>query len=111
MNTYFEKNSVFNSDSGTFKRKTQVGATVDSGIRRSLENILYIIISALSSVASSTVNRILRAVGVAGALIGFVGVIGAMERGTLGLASGMFVGALLVGIEYLCLRPRHKTED
>ncbi len=110
MNTYFEKNSDFNSNSRIFKNKFTQSAKPHGQARRSLDSFLFIIMSFLSEFPFASVLRILRVVGVAGSLIGFVGIIGAMERGSLGIGAGLLIGAILLGIEYLCLRT-HKPSS
>ncbi len=108
MNTYFEKSNSFNSNNGIFKEYFSTSAKHASMLRRRLDAFLYIIASLCAAFPLTKAVRILRAVGVAGSLVGFVGIIGAMESGAIGLGSGLLLGALFIGIEYLCLRPRRK---
>ncbi|MBQ9131835.1 MAG: hypothetical protein IJX62_05125 [Clostridia bacterium] len=104
MNASFEKNNAFNSNNRIFE-----GYFVESArpvdLPRRLTDGCFAVARRLSELTrQSALLRVLRVSGVAASLIGFVGVIGAMERGTLSLGAGLLVGALLVGIEYLCLK-------
>ena len=104
MNASFEKNSTFNSNSRIFDAYFVETAQTASMGRRAVDTLSACVASARSIWKYSAISRILRAVGVAASLVGFVGIIGAMERGTLGLGAGLVMGLLLMGMEYLCLR-------
>ena len=71
-----------------------------------ISDFLFLILRFLSG---QTVIRTVKTVAIALSLIGFVGIIGAMENGTLGLGAGLLIGTLLLAIEYLCLRGRHRA--
>ena len=104
MNAYFENNRSFNSNSRTFDAYFVESTKPLCGWRKVAEALSSAAASAYSIWKYSALCRILRAVGVAASLVGFVGIIGAMERGTIGLGAGLLMGLLLVGAEYLCLR-------
>ena len=103
MNRYFDKNRSYNSNSRIFNEfygsVSDVG-TLEKvpahGLRARLSN-------KLSELARSRVLRIAKAVTFSVVLIAFLGVVGAIEHGRLGIGSGLLISAVLLGLEYLCL--------
>ncbi len=93
MNKYYENNGAFYSNNRIY---TRTGRTAFS-----LAALLAMLLSLLSN---KTVCGVIRALVTVGILVGFVGIIGAMDAGTLGLGAGLCIGTLLLGAEYLCLR-------
>jgi len=57
----------------------------------------------LSALACSRILRVAKAVTFSVVLFSFLGVVGAMEHGRLGIGSGLLISAVLLGLEYLCL--------
>ena len=104
MNASFEKNRNFNSNNRIFEAYFVETAQPAGAWNRMADALSACVASARSFWKYSAVSRILRAVGVSASLVGFVGIIGAMERGSIGLGAGFLMGLLLVGVEYLCLR-------
>lgn len=99
MNASYEKNGRFDSNSRIFEGYYTESAPRTDGLRKALEALR-------SSEKARTVSTTLRVLGTALSLVGFVGVIGAMESGSLSLLKGLAIGAILIGVEYLCLRRR-----
>lgn len=56
------------------------------------------------AVKSEKVRQLVKVTSVALCLVGFIGVIGAMQAGTVGLLKGVFLGGILTGIESLVMR-------
>ena len=108
MNTTFEKNSSFNSNNRIFEGYFEESAKSVGRLHRGLDSFLYIIASILTTLTSAKAIALFKVIGVACSLVGFVGIIGAVERGTLGMGAGFLLGALLIGVEYLCLRPKRR---
>ena len=108
MNTTFEQKRNFNSNSRIFEGYFEETVSRAGSFRRGLDSFLYIIAAILTALTSAKAIALFKVVGVASALVGFVGIIGAVEQGTLGMGMGFLLGALLVGIEYLCLRPKRR---
>lgn len=106
MNTTFEKNSNFNSNNRIFEGYFEEPAKAVGTLRRGVDSFLYIIISVITAMTSAKAIALYKVFGVACSLVGFIGVIGAVERGSLGFGAGLLIGAVLIGVEYLCLRPR-----
>ena len=106
MNTTFDKNINFDSKSRIFETCFEEAKKLAKQIFRGVDSFLCIIIALLNALTSAKTVAIFKLLGVAGALIGFVGIIGAVEQGTLTLGTAFLIGAILIGIEYLCLRPR-----
>jgi hypothetical protein len=73
-----------------------------------LGSVLRILALLRTRVSARVLTRIKACVVVTSLLL-FVGIIGAMERGTLPFGAGMLLGALVLIAEILCLRPSCKT--
>ncbi len=102
MNKYFDKNDTFNSNSRIYEGCFTDARSAKNPLKK-LSEMLFLVLHFLTGQA---VVRKIKAVAVALSLIGFVGIIGAMETGSLGLGTGLLIGALLLAIEYLCLSQR-----
>ncbi len=109
MNAYYEKNGSYNSNSRIFEGYFTEVEVRTGRLQQVLKKASSCVASLLRTLSDSRVCRIAKAVTVAVSLVGFVGVIGAMERGSLGLGAGLLIGAGLVGLEYLCLRGRRQA--
>ena len=103
MNASFEKNGNFNSNSRIFEAYFTDAKTKENVLQK-LSSVCEKAVNFAALAKSRSVLRAVRLLGMAGSLVGFVGIIGAIECGTLGLGSGLLLGALLIGIEYLCLK-------
>ena len=108
MNTTFEQNRSFNSNNRIFEGYFEESTQSIGKLRRRLDSFLYIIASILTAMTSAKAIALFKVIGVACSLVGFVGIIGAVECGTLGFGAGFLLGALLIGVEYLCLRPKRR---
>lgn len=104
MNTYFEKNENFSSNSRIFEAYFTEAVKPAGTFQKCLDSMLYLLSALLRILTGATVRRIAKVSAVALSLVGFIGVIGAIERGSLGIGMGLLLGAILLGIEYLCLR-------
>ena len=112
MNAYYESNGAFNSNSRIFEGYFTESETHTDRLQRTWKKLFSRMAGLARALTDSRVCRIAKAISVAVSLVGFVGVIGAMERGGLGIGAGLLIGAALVGLEYLCLRGRRqKAED
>ena len=116
MNRCFEKESRFNSNTRTQKKRqnSRISASASRekcptmGTSRALA-LLYTFLGARLS--ARTIARI-KAVVVAVSLVLFVGIIGAMERGALPFGLGLLLGAGILGAQVLCLRAApEQTEE
>lgn len=105
MNKYFDKNDMFNSNSRIYEAHF-TDSKKDPGALQGALNILLLILQLLSK---DTFLRKIKASLVAFSLIGLIGIAGAVEIGSLGMGAGLLIGAVLVAIEYLCLRCRHRA--
>ena len=105
MNAYFNKNESFDSNKRIIEAYFGESATRANSLQKLLDSLLYAISLILQVLTCSTARRIAKACAVAVTLVGFIGVIGAMESGALGLGTGLAIGAVLIVIEILCLRP------
>ncbi len=105
MNAYYENNSKYNSNNDIFETYFNIGATA-SKTRKAADACLAALSALIAFLTGLRVRILVRTLTFSVCLVGFIGIIGAMERGTLGLGAGLLIGALLVGAEFLCLRRR-----
>lgn len=106
MNRYFEKENEFNSNSRIFE-----GFFKEEEYRKSrLEAYCEKLLTLPSRLAAIATNQkacgIVKAGVTACTLIALVGIVGAMEAGSLALGTGILCGALLLAVELLCLKGR-----
>lgn len=106
MNTYFEHNNDFNSNKRIMEAYFGEAISRPRPFARALEALLSLLFRLWQILTCPVGRRIIKASSVAVSLVGLVGIVGAIEQGTLGLGIGLLLGAILVAIEYLCLRPR-----
>ena len=111
MNAYFDNNGAFNSNSRIFEGYFTEAETRTSGLQRAAEKLFSRVADLARTLTDSRACRLIKAITVALSLIGFAGVIGAMERGSLGMGTGVLIGATLIGLEYLCLRGRRQRSE
>ena len=109
MNRYFDNNGLYSSNNRIFEGYFNDVTAQKTKLEKWLEKLSRVLFSILVFLSSATFVKALKCVGVAGALVGFVGIIGAMEQGTLGLGLGLCIGAALLLIEYLCIRGSHRS--
>lgn len=101
MNRFCEKEQVFHSNSrifeGCFAEVAKERSTVGTMLRTARRTFK-------KALASARVQRIAKVAAFTGCLVGMLGIIGAMEAGSLALGTGLILGIALLGLEYLCLR-------
>ena len=110
MNTYFNNDRDFNSNKRIFEAYFTETVKPAGALEKGLDSLLCLLSALLRILTSATVRRIARVSAVALSLVGFIGVIGAIEHGTLGIGVGLLLSAILLGIEYLCLRGRQNVK-
>ena len=108
MNAYFESNVDFNSNSRIIEAYFEESVRRQSSAKRVGDLLFGLLTAILSTLTCTKAKCIFKAVSVAVTLCGFVGIIGAMEHGSLGLGAGFLMGMGLVAIEYACLRRRQQ---
>ncbi len=104
MNTCFDKNSEFDSNKRIIEAYFGEDAIPSSPWRKYAEQLLFLLSALLRVLTCTKARRICKAVSLALCLVGFIGIIGAMERGVIGLGLGLLIGIAIIGIEALCLR-------
>ena len=107
MNAYFDHNEQFNTNKRIIEAYFTDVTVAPNRMERAINAVLAFLFACWKVLSGERVVRIAKVSGVALSLIGMVGIIGAIERGTLALWAGLCIGLVLLGIEYLCLRPRH----
>lgn len=106
MNASCEKNNAFNSNTRIYEGYFTDALVGQNSRSHRVDVWLSALLSLLHILSSPTVRRLCKTVLVALCLVGFVGIVGAVEQGTLGMGAGFLLGGALVAIEYLCLRGR-----
>ncbi len=110
MNAYYDKNEQFISNNRTYDAYFTESAKSASARQYASDILLSILFSLLRFLSGARVRCIVRVCAVAVSLVGFIGVIGAVEHGTLSMLGGVLLGGIFMGIEYLALRPTKKTK-
>ena len=103
MNVSYQNNERVYSNNDIFCDYFNVGAR-PSKIRKAADAMLAALSVILAFLTAARTRVIARAIGFGLCLVGFVGIIGAMETGAISLGFGLVLGAALLGIEALCLR-------
>ena len=103
MNISYQNNGRIYSNNDIFADYFNVG-TKPSKMRKAADALLAALSLILTFLTATRTRAIARAVGFGLCLVGFVGIIGAMETGAVSLGLGLVLGAALLGIEVLCLR-------
>lgn len=106
MNRYYQENEQFNSNNRIYEGYFTETERKVRGFSKVLEMLLYVLYLAMTSVRF---HRVLRAVSLALCLVGIVGIVAAIECGTLSVGVGLSVGIAVVAIEILCLRHRQRS--
>ena len=105
MNISYQNNEHIYSNNDIFGDYFNTGARV-SKMRKAADAMLAALSLTLAFLTAARTRVVARVIGFGLCLVGFVGIIGAMETGAISLAFGLILGAALLGIEVLCLRRR-----
>ena len=103
MNISYQNNGRIYSNNDIFADYLNVGAR-PSKMRKAADAMLAALSLILAFLTSARTRVVARTIGFSLTLVGFVGIIGAMEAGSISLGMGLVLGAALLGIEVLCLR-------
>ncbi|MBQ8432358.1 MAG: hypothetical protein IJX28_05695 [Clostridia bacterium] len=106
MNRSVERNDYTHSDNGIFEAFFTESQSYKTGLQKGVDALLSFLFVLRRILCGQAVRKWSKVVSLSLCLVGFVGVIGAMERGTLGLGMGMLIGAGLLLVEYFCLRSK-----
>ena len=110
MNTYFQQDGEFNSNKRIIDAYLAEQPVSTGAWRGRLEQLLFVLLSIVRVLTCAKARRICKALSLAVCLVAFVGVIGAMEHGTLSFGAGILIGLVIIAAEALCLRP-HRSES
>ena len=103
MNISYQNNGRIYSNNDIFADYFNVGAR-PSKMRKAADAMLAALSLILAFLTSAHTRVVARALGFGLCLVGFVGIIGAMESGAISLGFGLLLGGAILGIELLCLR-------
>lgn len=106
MNTYFENERSFSSNRGIIEAYLGQDVKPVGSFQKLFETILSWLAACVAFLSCVAVRRVIKTFGVAVSLVGFIGIVGAIEHGTIGIGTGLIIGSILLVIELLCLRPR-----
>ena len=105
MNISYQNNGRIYSNNDIFADYFNVG-TKPSKMRKAADALLAALSLILAFLTATRTRVAARAIGFGLCLVGFVGIIGAMETGAISLGFGLVLGAAILAIEVLCLRRR-----
>ena len=103
MNISYQNNGHIYSNNDIFTDYFNAGAR-PSKMRKAADAILAALSLILAFLTSAHTRVVARTLGFGLCLVGFVGIIGAMESGAISLGFGLLLGGAILGIELLCLR-------
>ena len=103
MNISYQNNGRIYSNNDIFGDYFNVSSR-PSKMRKAADTLLAALSLILSFLTAARTRVVARALGFGLCLVGFVGVIGAMEAGAISLGFGLLLGGAILGIEFLCLR-------
>ena len=103
MNISYQNNGHIYSNNDIFADCFNVSAR-PSKMRKAVDAMLAALSLILAFLTSTRTRIVARALGFGLCLVGFVGIIGAMETGAISLGFGLILGGAILGIELLCLR-------
>lgn len=103
MNTYYQQNSHISSNNDIFEEYFFGGARPVPAWKKAADRVLAILSAIILFLCNARVRTVVRVGAFALSLVGLIGVIGAVEHGTLSLGLGLLLGALLVALEVTCL--------
>ena len=103
MNISYQNNERIYSNNDIFGDYFNVGAR-PSKMRKAADAMLAALSLILTFLTATRTRVVARALGFGLCLVGFVGIIGAMETGAISLGFGLILGGAILGIELLCLR-------
>ena len=111
MNAYYERNARVNSNNRNIRDRFNNTISHTQPMREAVDMPLLWLLRMLASLCNPTVCRVVKLVVFASVFVGFIGIIGAMQSGSLGLGTGFLIGCLLLAVEYLCLRSKKATSN
>jgi hypothetical protein len=103
MNISYQNNGRIYSNNDIFRDYFNEGVR-PSKMRKAADAMLAALSLILAFLSAARTRVVARTIGFGLCLIGFIGVIGAMEAGTISLGFGLILGGAILGIELLCLR-------
>lgn len=110
MNREYANSASCHSNSGIYEAfYAEIGRPRQSilyGLRARLVMLLRALFTVL---AGATARRVARVACATGAMVGLVGVAGALETGRISPVACLLLAAVLLLAAYLCMRPRRKT--
>ena len=110
MNTYFEQNNQFNSNKRIIEAYFSVSERKAGTLQKMLDSLLSVLAAILSTLTCERAISLYKVSGAVLSLVGMVGIVGAAETGKIGLFAALLLGACVVGLEYLCIRPRRQRD-
>ena len=111
MNAYFEQNEKNISNNRIYNSYFETKAKSGFMGRTAMKTAFELILSLLSLLCSTRARTLVRVFAVAISLVGFIGVIGAVEHNSLSMLGGVLIGSVLIVVEYFALRGIKKSHS
>lgn len=108
MNKYYSNQDQINSNKRIFEAYFTEIDTRPNKLEKMLDRILSFLAILVSAITSTRARSIAKVAIVVACLIGFVGVIGAMEHGSISVGVGLLLSATLLLVEFFCLKKAFK---
>lgn len=110
MNKYFETADNFISNKRIIDAYFTEAETSVNPIKKAYDFLISLLFSILTAITSAKAKKVVRLLSFAGCVIGFFGIVGAVEHGTLSMGFGLLIGLAFLGLEIVCLK-KHSHED
>ena len=104
MNKYFETSDQYISNKRIIEAYFTEAEQTASPLKKGYEALLSFLLSILACLTSTAAKRVYLLSSVALCIVGFFGLVGAVERGALSMIAALLIALVLLGFEVLCLK-------
>ena len=112
MNKYYDNNDQYISNKRIFEAYFTEIKREPSAFQKALRGALCLLASLAALIVAGKERGTFKAVSLALCLLGMIGLIGAMESGSISMLGGIGIALILLAIEYFCLAARpNKKQD
>ena len=110
MNKTYDVSERFHSNNGIYDAFYAEVVAPAYRMRKAGESVTAGLAKFRKILIGATAKRLAKVSGVALSLLGIVGAAGGIQSGKLSLLGGLTVTAILLGVEYLCLKSIGKSQ-
>ena len=104
MNKYFETSDQYISNKRIIEAYFTEAEQTASPLKKGYDVLLSFLLSIIAIMTSTAAKRVYLLSSVAVCIIGFFGLVGAVEHGSISMLTALLVGIALLGLEVLCLK-------